>query len=293
LRVLVDGRVFAVPIYPKKSKFFQISFETDVGFILISFFSLNFSKNRNPAVSKSFETLTIYLNDLKPVSTTNKDLQQQDSPTTAPLSFYFIEIHIINTKQNNKISYFQSSLFQLSDHVNDLCQIPLEYDHNTSLRFFLFKLGTVTTDKSLAVQLGASNIIEACNRRSVETMSEVYLITGSNQKIFSLKFRCSYESEYYPTSKIRTVVDLYNFRLATTAESEKNLLDLVEDFNGKGSGLEEPVLIRKFLEFFAVLNMALPNDELLVGKKNDRRLTRSKNRIYNFFFLLFLYLLFV
>ncbi len=254
------------------------------------FFLFQSSKNRNSAVSKSFETLTIYLNDLKPVSTTNKDLQQQDSPATTPLSFYFIEIHIINTKQNNKISYFQSSLFQLSDHVNDLCQIPLEYDHSTSLRFFVFKLGTVTADKSLAVQLGASNIIEACNRRSVETMSEVYLVTGSNQKSFNLKFRCSYESEYYPTSKIRTVVDLYNFRLATTPESEKNLLDLIEDFNGKGSGSEEPVLIRKFLEFFAVLNMALPNDELLVGKKNDRRLTRSTSRIY-FFFLVFLNLL--
>ena len=69
-------------------------------------------------------------------------------------------------------------------------------------------------------------------------------------------------------------------------ESENDLLDLIEGFRVNNL-FNEPVFIRKFLEFFAVLNTAVPNDEILVGKKKDRRLIRGnyKLRISDFNFL--------
>ncbi len=245
-------------------------------------------KRVSSSPNKNFETLTIYLNDLKQVSVSYKDVSQQEPLTTS--SFYFIEIQMINTKQNDKICYFHSSLFQLNDRVNDLCQIPLEYDHNTSLKFFVFKLGSVTSDKSKAVQLGVSNLIDVVDRRNLENMSDIDLFTGNNKRIYNLKFRCSYESEYYPKSKSQNVVDLFNFKLLNKAESEKELLDLIEEFNNKKIGFDESILIRKFLEFFAVLNTAFPNDDLIAGRKNERRLIKSKKfkyliRFYRYHFL--------
>ena len=175
----------------------------------------NLDDNKPPEQTPDFETLTIYLNDLKSL-TISPPTEHSPTPIAAQApSFHFIEIHIINTTTTTtKTTYFQSNLFQITHKINDLCQIPFDLDQTASIQIYLFKLGAISStdnNKSLAIQLAASNLIKV-NRRHLSIISDLNLFPsiGQSEVIYNLKVKCSYHSEYYPNST-RTAVELFNF----------------------------------------------------------------------------------
>lgn len=226
---------------------------------------------------ENFEILTIYLNDIKRVN----EIRTLQSDEINKTSFFYIEIHVEFVDSSKKI-YFRSNIFKLTEKINDLYQIPCDFSKSEmNLKFYVFKL--VSNVKSPVnnsiVQLASSGAIEV-NRRCVTVISAVYLASERNSidsnplYEYNLRLRCSIQSDYYPNSS-QVANDLLNFNLVNSIERENDLLELIDCFL-KNEKFNEPILIRKFLEFFGALNIPLSNDEQSIGlKKNDRRLIRG------------------
>lgn len=238
-------------------------------------------KEFSPAI-KHFELLTIYLKDLSA-------LNDSDNPS----DLYFIEIHMSDSETKEKLSsYFQSNLFRLGDKINDLYQISLSFEQRASLRFYLFHLKEDNNQKP--VQLALSSQIEMSRRNLL--VSELSLIphespsnsensTGDNiaYNFYTLKLQCSFQSELYPTAS-RISIELFNYKLVNKLDKEKELLHMVDVF-AKAGNFNEPVLVRKFLEFFAILSSNAPTDEHAAKNKSDRRIIRVLllSKIYEVF----------
>lgn len=234
--------------------------------------------------TKSFETLTIYLNEIQTINETSQ--QKIENPNFH--SYYFVEIHV-DSEPKEKSSYFQSNLFKLSEKINDLCQISLDFDQTANIKVFLFKLSSKSENNKIPVQLASSHTFEL-SRKNLIAMTDLSLSPAPNSNdtcsccFFKLKLKCHFHSQYYPTTS-QLAVELLNFKLINKLEQEKELLHILDSFS-KGADFNQPILIRKFLEFFAILNTALPADESSLGlKKNDRRMIRSLlcNQIYEAF----------
>ena len=226
--------------------------------------------------AENFEMLTIYLNDIIRVN----EIRTQQLEDNIKSNFYYIEIHV-EFLDSSKKSYFRSNIFKITERINDLYQIPCDFNKSEmNLKFYVFKL--VSNIKSPAnnsiVQLASSGAIEI-NRRCVTVISAVYLAsekTGSDSNPlceYNLRLRCSIQSDYYPNSS-QVAFELLNFNFVNSLERENDLLELIDSFL-KNQKFNEPILIRKLLELFGALNTPFSNDEQSNGsKKNDRRLVK-------------------
>jgi hypothetical protein len=203
---------------------------------------------------------------------------------SSPSDLYFLEVQDLANKEN--LVYFHSNLFRPSDKINDLYQIRLGFEQRASLRFFLFRF----KDNNIHTLLATSSQIEMSRRNLL--LSEISLIPPESSgetnesaayNFYTLKLQCSFQSELYPTVS-RVSIDLFNYKLTNRMDKEKELLQMVDVF-AKAGNFNEPVLIRKFLEFFAALNTNAPIDEAAVKVKNDRRNTRALllSKVYEVF----------
>lgn len=223
-------------------------------------------KEFSPAI-KHFEVLTIYLKDLSA-------LNESDNSS----DLYFIEIHMSDSETKERLSsYFQSNLFRLGDKINDLYQIPLGFEQRASLRFYLFRVREDKNQKP--IQLALSSQIEMSRRNLL--ISELSLIPhesssnagdSSAYNFYTLKLQCSFQSDLYPTAS-RISIELFNYKLVNKLDREKDLLHMIDVF-AKAGNFNEPVLVRKFLEFFAILSSNAPTDEHAAKAKSDRRIIR-------------------
>jgi len=208
-------------------------------------------------INENYESLTIYLNKIESCLDVSEE-------------FHFIQIRIETKSQSdetitNSMNLFRSNLFKLNDDINDLCQIPIdETDLNICekiLKFDLFKLDA--RNESIKM-VSSSSVSLFNNRHNLTQLNELNL--GNSMKISNLKIKFLFQSNYYPTRRI--AIDLLEFNLdSSNANCLLNLIDiyLISKNNS------EPILIRKFLEFFSILN----DSNKFSVKTNEKRLIRD------------------
>ena len=221
--------------------------------------------NEHLNTDSPFETLTIYFNQImitKPANT----------PTDLSATFYFIEIRIESEEANKIVSYYKTNVFRLNDKINDLCQIPFDFDMESPtkrLKFCLYKVSAT----SVAHQLYSTSSSLEINRKTLTYLNNLSLLNSNVDQCcyFNLQVRFLFQSVDYPEKRI--AIDLFDFKLEQNYDKERDLLYLF-DIYLRNSNLSEFCLIRKFLGFFAVLN-TVSNDDQTNSKKNDRRNLRS------------------
>ena len=215
----------------------------------------------------NFETLTIYLNQLMITKPAN-------SPNESVGTFYFIEIWIDSEEENKSVNYYRTNVFKLNDKINDLCQIPFDFDMESPTKRLKFCLYKVSAASNAAHHLYSTSSSLDINRRTLTYLNNLSLSNSSNADqycYFNLQVRFLFQSVHYPEKRI--AMDLFEFKLEQTYDKERDLLYLF-DIYLRNSNLSEFCLIRKFLSFFATLN-TVSNDDQMNSKKNDRRNLRS------------------
>lgn len=253
----------------------------------------------NKKYSNHFEIVNIYLNSLsfklkQSAHNHRSKLAQhqmgisQQNDFFKDDSYYFIQIKLDNHKfikiLNDEFSscldaakseyVYTSNLFKMSQSLNDVCQIAIEFGYNLNtnvkIKFELHKLILIRANLN-AKLIGYNYLI--LNRNYFNQIKK-YNLDLINHNLdnddldlkllkspdnMSLKLKFLFMSKYYPFKQ--SSIDLFEFNLVDSSQpnllvsfdKEKVLFNLIEVYLKNFHF--DIILIRKFLEFFSYLNI--------------------------------------